>query len=330
MKRILAYSLFLAFPLFSSCQKEADAIVCEDPASPVANSISAVLQEHRVPTQKFTVQPRVTTILTTAKGATIYVPSGLQRVDGTALSNNSIQVEVQEVTTRSEMVFMQLPTVSYGRALESGGMFNIRFSQDGQPLQLAAGTKLNLVTVKPGATSSSANMELFTALPDSAVRQQVGGWALAPTTGQPDTSRLVTQTTPAGNTQYFVSLNSYLYNTNRTSLNWINCDRFIGMATTNVEVEVHATDITLDNTQVMLVLNTFNGMLYAFRSFSNSSTFFSNAIPLGSTVTAVVLRRENNQLYFGKQTANVGPSHTFRPTLRPVTEAELVAEIQAL
>lgn len=332
MKNFLAYALLVALPLFSSCKKDADLIDCE---TEVENGdvLTATLTKNAVPTQQFTVTPGTFSTIRTAAGSTIYVPASLVRPDGRPLSGSPVEVRVQEVTKRSEMIFTNTPTISNGQLLESGGMFNVAFQQDGQQLRLSRNS-LVVRTTLPRDLSSTNNMQLFLGVPDSTNRTQVGSWSQINTQTQQDSSRIFPVMSPIGNNTvagFQVNLSPNIYNVNLGLLNWINCDRFVTATTrTTVQVNVTRQPVTNATTRSFLVFNNLNSVLSAYLGGATGNTFYASAIPVGYSVTAVVLHQDGNQLYFGKQTATIATNQQFTPTLRPVTEAELTAEINAL
>ena len=329
MKNLLAYALLLALPLLGGCKKDADLIDCE--VEPSGDVITATLTKHAAPVQQFTVIPNTFSTIRTAAGSTIYVPAWLVRTDGQPLSSNPVEVRVQEVTKRSEMIFTNTPTIANGQLLESGGMFNIAFQQDGQQLRLSRNS-LTVRTTLPTALSSANNMLLFLGVPDSANRTQVGSWSQINTQTPQDSSRIFPIMNPNGNvTGFQVNLSPNIYNVNLGLLNWINCDRFVtATSRTNVQINVARPAANDANTRVFVVFNTLNSVLGAYPGGPVSNSFYANFIPVGYSVTAVVLHQDGSQLYFGKQTATIAANQQFTPSLRAVTEAELTAEINAL
>ncbi|WP_022823421.1 hypothetical protein [Hymenobacter norwichensis] len=332
MKNFLAYALLCALPLFGSCKKDADLIDCATETES-GSVLTATLTKHAVPVQQFTVTPNSAAVVRTAAGSTIYVPASLVRPDGRPLSGSPVEVRVQEVTKRSEMIFTNTPTISNGQLLESGGMFNVAFQQDGQQLRLSRNS-LVVRTSLPTALSTTANMQLFRGLPDSANRTQVGSWSQINTQTQQDSSRIFPVMSPIGNgtvVGFQVNLSPNIYNFNLGLLNWINCDRFVTATNrTTVQVNVTRQPVTNATTRSFLVFTNLNSVLSAYLGGATSNTFYASAIPVGQSVTAVVLHQEGTQLYFGKQTAIIAANQQFSPTLRPVTEAELTTEINAL
>jgi hypothetical protein len=246
------------------------------------------------------------------------------------MSGSRVEVRVREITKRSEMVFSHAPTVSGGQLLESAGMFSIALSQDGQRVVLPPNTTLNVTTVLPAALSSTAGMGLFfgiSSVGDSS--RQIGSWVPVQQ-GNPGAA-ITPFSTPGSPAGFRVSLSSILYNSNAGQLNWINCDRFVtANPLTMVQVRATRPGATSANSMVYLVFNNLNSALRAYSNSSPADVFVAGQVPQGYSVTAVVMHMDGNQLYFGKQTAAVAANQTFAPTLRAVTEAEMVAEIRAL
>lgn len=314
--------------LLGGCKKDADLIEA-DCAVDESGTVASVLAKYAVPVQEFVIQPASPNSFVTAANHYVYVPAGLRKINGQALSISPIKVSVREVMKRSEMIFSHTPTVASGQRnlLESGGMFNITFKQDDQQLEFRNNARLVISTDLPRALSTTNGMQLFVGVPDSSTRSQIASWNQI--TPSQDTATFIMSNAPLGVPGFSVSLGSAIYNNNLRSLNWINCDRFVtAFPVTRVLIQATKPTITSQNTEVFLVFNTLNSVLQAYPTTGN--TFLSYQIPVGYSVTAIVLHKDAGQLYFGKQTATVAANQVFAPTLREVTEAELVAEIQQL
>ncbi|AII50588.1 hypothetical protein [Hymenobacter sp. APR13] len=324
--KIRLMGLMAMMLLLGSCKKDADLIEVPNcdltvPAPPVQH----ILSKYAMPEQQFYIRPGIDTTIRTASAYRITIPAGLRRIYGQPMSGSLVQVRVREITKRSEMIFSHAPTISDGRLLESAGMFSIRLSQDGQQVVLAPNASLDVTTVLPPALSTTAGMGLFSALSSPADSSLIGSWFPL----QPSNITLFPGSGTA--TGFQVSLSAGLYNASANRLNWINCDRFVTASPlTTVQVRATRPGITSANTIVYLAFNTLNSALRVYPAASASDTFVAGQVPQGYSVTAVVLHMDGNQLYFGKQTATVAANQTFAPTLRAVTEAEMVAEIRAL
>jgi hypothetical protein len=312
--------------LLGSCKKDADLVEMPDcDLSVPAPPIQRMLTRYALPEQQFYIRPGLDTTIRTASAYRIRIPAGLRRIYGQPMSSSLVQVRVREITKRSDMIFSHAPTISGGQLLESAGMFSIRFAQDGQQVVLAPNASLDVTTVLPPALSSTAGMGLFSGLSSPADSSLIGSWLPLQPGG---ITPFPASGTPTG---FQVSLSSILYNSNASRLNWINCDRFVtANPLTTVQVRATRSGTTSANTLVYLAFSTLNSALRLYPATSASDSFLAGQVPQGYAVTAVVMHMDGNQLYFGKQSATVAANQTFAPTLRAVTEAEMVAEIQAL
>ncbi|MBC6699162.1 hypothetical protein [Hymenobacter sp. BT190] len=312
--------------LLGNCKKDADLVQIPDcdlsvPAPPIQRKLA----RYALPEQQFYIRPGLDTTVRTASSYRIRIPANLRRVYGQPMSGSLVQVRVREITKRSEMIFSHAPTISDGQLLESAGMFSIRLSQDGQQVVLAPNASLNVTTVLPPALSSTAGMGLFSALSSPADSALIGSWLPL----QPGSITPFPATgTPTG---FQVSLSAGLYNANASRLSWINCDRFVSASPlTTVQVRATRPGANSANTLVYLAFSTLNSALRLYPAISTSDTFLAGQVPQGYAVTAVVMHMDGTQLYFGKESATVAANQTFAPTLRAVTEEEMVAEIRAL
>ncbi|WBA42457.1 hypothetical protein [Hymenobacter canadensis] len=326
--KIRLMGLMAIILLLGSCKKDADLVQvpdCDLPVPVIDGPIKSTLARYAVPEQQFYVRPGLDTTLRTANAYRIRIPAGLRRIYGQPMSGSLVQVRVREITKRSEMIFSHAPTISDGKLLESAGMFSIRLSQDGQQVVLAPNASLDVTTVLPPALSSTSGMGLFSALSSPADSALIGSWfPLQPGSITPF---------PASGTAtgFQVSLSAGLYNASANRLSWINCDRFVtANPLTTVQVRATRPGATSANSIVYLVFNNLNSALRAYSNASPADTFLAGQVPQGYSVTAVVMHMDGTQLYFGKQTATVAANQAFAPTLRAVTEAEMVAEIRAL
>lgn len=330
--KIRLIGLMAMILLMGSCKKEADLVQvpdCDLPVQVIDGPIRSTLARYAVPVQFFYIRPNRDTVLRTASAYRIRIPAGMRRLNGQPMSDSLVQVWVREITKRSEMIFSHAPTISGGQLLESAGMFSIRLSQGGQQVVLAPNTTLNVTTVLPAALSSTANMGLFFGIGSVGDSSQIGSWGPLQ---QGNPGAVITPIPTPGNPAGFqVSLSSILYNSNAGRLNWVNCDRFV-TANPLTTVQIHATrpGATGANTITYLVFNNLNSALRAYSNPTSADVFLAGQVPQGYSVTAVVMHMDGTQLYFGKQTATVAANQTFTPTLRAVTEAEMVAEIRAL
>ncbi|RTQ48848.1 hypothetical protein EJV47_14715 [Hymenobacter gummosus] len=322
MKIKFLLSLLAGGLLVAACEKEE--VDC--PPQPIDNGgvqvnpslLNTFVRAHEAPTQTFTVDPALGTSATvvTTKGTRITIPAGaFVQANGTTPVTGAVQLAVREIRTKSEMVLSAMPTTASGEMLVSGGQYFLRATQNNQRLRLKSSARINIRT---------ANIPR----PDVAMRLFFGvnsggnvNWVPAPQQG-PSALGVVLDSTGQGNF-YNITLNN-------DSLGWVNIDRYMNLnPKTTVSVAVPGNDVEPANTMVFYVFNSFNTVARGYVAAGQNTVATAN-IPVGQSVTAVVIRLVNGQYYFGKQTATVAAGQQYTPTLRALSEADLLAEVQQL
>jgi hypothetical protein len=293
LKKILNF-LFIGSTFFlNACQKDLDVFIADPgqitgPDTNWVNSISAsmpvtILQNNLLLTKiedSIDINSNITTLTNLASGLTcIFPPLCCQKPNGTPVTGK-VYVELLLVKTRGDMIRMAKPTSSNGRLLVSGGEFFIKLKKDGDELQLKPGT---FFQVKYNDPQPSPLMKVFYG--DETNPNQFN-WLASDTAG---TILPVT----AGNTFYS------LYTKN---LRWINCDYFydsVGITRVGIQTELPP-NFTNANTSVYLVFNDIRSVLGMNPEISIKK-FVSVKVPSGKPVTIVVLSKQGDDYYLGKQ-----------------------------
>lgn len=105
-------------------------------------------------------------------------------------------------------------------------------------------------------------------------------------------------------------------------LQWINCDRFVGIQQIAYQVQIPQRDVI-----VSLIFKEINSVMPS-ASYSKSYAFF-NRVPNGQWATVVALRRENGVTYLAKQLVQLSGIPLTSLSFHPVTMAQLRAELAA-
>jgi outer membrane protein assembly factor BamB len=322
MKLRLFCSLLAGGLLLAACEKE-EVVDCPTPPTGTTTTLvnptvyNSFVRRHEAPLQSFTVDPAAgtATVLTTSKGARITVPYGsFVMPDGTTPVTGPVQLTVREITTKPEMLLSAMPTTASGEMLVSGGQYYLRAIQNNRRLRLKSTARLNIRTpVMP--TRPDNGMRLFFGVPSASGVNWVPQPASNPSTISADT---------IGSTGFY---NIFL---NNDSLGWVNVDRYLNLnPKTTVGLTIAAADVEPGNTLVYWVFDNFNTVARG-TVVAGQNTVATPNVPVGQRVTAVVIRLVNGQYYFGKQTAPVAANQQYTPTLRPLSEADLLAEIRQL
>lgn len=97
-------------------------------------------------------------VLTGTDGTKVYIPANALVTADNKPVKGEVTVELQEFLHADDAFYHQLSTTSNGRLLESGGMFSLEASSNGQPVQIKPGASVR-VTIP--AVNAQNNMMLF-------------------------------------------------------------------------------------------------------------------------------------------------------------------------
>ena len=112
--------------------------------------------------QTFTLSSVGENIIKGKNGTQITIPKDvLETKDGKAISNENVTIELQEFQKPMDAVFNNLSTICDGKILETGGMFKISATYNGEELQVKNGKSL---PVEMPSNNIKPNMELYTGI----------------------------------------------------------------------------------------------------------------------------------------------------------------------
>ena len=310
--------------LLSGCKKDADLVNCD--LQPSKNTLATFTRTYGAPTQTFTFNASSSGVFTSSIGNQILVyPNSFVLPDGRALPvNTSIKIEFREIETKANMILSAMPTISNGQPLESAGEYYFKATAGNTRLRMSGNGRIYMQTAnRPSSTRNNA-MQLFFG------QNTPNGFNWLPQSQQDSISGIRTSRDSVNTTgSYF----NYFITLNNDSLGWINCDAFLNVnPNTPVSVAVNGQNVTADNTAIYLVFTNRNSVLSRgiLTVTSTGAAVDFAAIPVGDAVSAIVIRHVDDKYYFGRQDGTVSAGQTFTPSLREVTEAELVAEIRRL
>lgn len=209
-----------------------------------------------------------------------------------------VYVDLQLIKKKGDMILMNKPTTAGGSLLVSGGEFFISLKKDGKELQLAPNAK---VSIRYSDAPVNSAMKLFYG--DETVP---GRFNWIPNT---DTvNRMI-----AGQQAYEII-------TNR--LRWINCDYFYdttGIVRTVVTTQLPS-NYTNANSAAFLVFKDFRSVL-GMNADVPERRFVSGKVPAGKLAVVVVISKQGNDYFLGKETITTGLNVTTnvqKVTLNPV------------
>ncbi len=110
--------------------------------------------------QNFQIRAGRDTVLIGKKGTKIFIPSQVfVRKDGSAVDNTLIKIELIELYDLSDYIKYDLPTISNGKMLESGGVIYLHATENGEKLAIAQGRGLQVRF--EGKNAKKERMEAF-------------------------------------------------------------------------------------------------------------------------------------------------------------------------
>jgi hypothetical protein len=302
MKRIIVFCLSLGL-LLTACEPDYSFV-----AEKKQTSLAEFYTSNRSSVQSFTVNNSSGGVSTTSKGVKIYFPpNGFVSETGSPVTG-SVDVAVKEILTPQEMIFNNMPAMSAGMPLESGGEFQIKVSKNGQSLKLSAGNFLKIeIPKKPGITMNG--MQVFNGVSDA----------------QGNTDWL-----PNSNPGNFVVGDSTLFSHSSLfcdNINWINCDKFINDPVVSFSVyPVNAPSD--DSTNVFVHLTGRNAVIKM--NWTQGLSYFKSDKLLAVPSTIVGISVKNGQLYASLTTVTVQNNQSVTMNFSPYSESQLKTRLAQL
>jgi hypothetical protein len=201
-----------------------------------------------------------------------------------AIVTGKIHIELLLVRKKGDMVLLNKPTSSNGSMLVTGGEIFIRLFKDGQEIRLSPNAKIYFKYADAPIVSS---MKLF--FGDESVPERFN-WL---------------PNTDTANNMIVPGLQAYEIATNH--LHWINVDYFYDTATitrSTVSAQLPA-NYTNANTSVFLVFKEIRSVL-RMKADVPERRFISDKVPNSKTATIVVLSKQGNDFYLGKESITTG------------------------
>lgn len=273
----------------------------------VAKSITDFHSKHRNDLQVVTVNASNGGLISGSKGAKFFLPSNaFVNASGSAVSGN-IQVEIKEIYNPMEMILNNMPTTSDGKLLESGGEFQIKVTQNNQPLKLAPGNFIKISLPKVGVDMK--DMQVFKGVEDAAGSVN---WVLNNNPG----NFVVGDSTLFSNSNLFSD-----------DINWINCDKFINEPT--VEYTVYPGNAPSgDSTNVFIHLTGRNTVVKM--NWVQGLSYFKSNMLLAVPSTVVGISTRNGELFASINTVNIQNGGSVTMNFLPYTEKQLKDRLSKL
>jgi hypothetical protein len=284
------------------------------------------------------------------KGTIIFLnPNDLLTENGQLLGK-TIQVELKELTTQSDMLKANAPTVSNGRLLVSGGAYFIKLTSDNNILKLKEGKSLSVQFPK----LTNKDMSLFYGERDSLgqlnwqeANQKFENKAVAKAKPKLDTVSSITVSLmpyaaaykyveESGITPLTVDEKQLIVENIKSELlayeilkvkklGWINCDRFYDPnSVTKLQISFNEKD-SIQSANVFLVfkdINSFMRSCYFSIRDHKIDAGFSN-IPIGSKTKLIALSTKNGKTYSYNSNITIESNKSVQIDLKETNKNEI-------
>ncbi len=299
----------------NSCKKKTETKT-EDPAAPISttSNVDQFFTSNAASIQVYTINSATLQTITGIKGTVISIPKNAFVVASTnsAVTSGTVEISLQEIYSKKDMILNMAQTVSGNDFLESGGEINITAKQGTNTLKMAPGKKISISMPTPPT-------------PSTAMRTFYGN---VNTAGQMNWALNTNSTAIVANTSSSVSYYTFYAD----SLHWINCDAILCMSCPLVSYSVNISGaFDKNNTRIVTVFPSINGMMSLYPYTNSPQTYYgSSKLPNPSNAVVVAISEIGGQYYSAFQTLSVTPSAVYNLTMTPTTTAQIVTQLNAL
>lgn len=281
-----------------ACQKEVSNEPEEIPAE-----ITALFLQNREEVQQAGIDANSGGTIKGSKGGSFYfLPNSFVFPNGDPVTGN-IDVEIKELYTPADMIWNNVPSVSNGQLLESGGEFYVNATSAGQTLKLAPGAYMR-ISLK---TNDLANMQVFNGM----VNGDTTNWVL----NNSGINVIASDTLTGMGGNLFCD-----------AVQWINCDRFIDDPKISCTFN-QGNCPSLENSYIFVHLTGRNSVLKLYND--GSSQLYSEFL-IATPVTIVGICAVNHRLYASITTANLSSNGVYDLNYQPISEKDLKKQLARL
>lgn len=303
MKKLAGFLTTISIMIIS-CQPEHSYLGKEVNVNETVNDFHT---RYRKEQQVFKTNAASPEMITSQQGAKLYLPpNGFVTPNGSPVTGN-IEVSIKEIYTPMEMILNNMPTVSDGKLLESGGEFQIKVSQNNTALKLAPGNFIRIGI--PNTGRNLQGMQVFNGVANAAGEVN---WVLNNNPG----NFVVQDSTLFANSNLFAD-----------DVNWINVDKFVNEPT--VSFTVHPGNFPSgDSTNVFVHLTGRNTVVKM--NWVQGLSYFKSDMLLAVPSTIVGISTKNGQLYASVDPINVTHGSSITMNFQPYTEKQLKDRLSKL
>lgn len=301
--RIVSLSLLLAL-FIASCQPD---LSDELPRREVYTSLQDFQTKNKVAPQVFTANSTNTIFVQGSKGSRFIFPANaFVTLDNQPVTGN-VAIEVKEILKPVDMILSNMPTMSDGKPLESGGQFYIRATQNNQELKLAPG---RTVQVKVNVDTVMVDMQVFTG---QVTTNGNVNWQLS--TSQANVVRQ-DSVGPASSVAYSLFADR---------MQWLNIDKFAPESLVSFTANPgNCPD--LEQTAIFVHLTGRNSVLSLFRQADQFGS--TKLVPGPATMVAICVK--DKKIYYAMAPVTIANGGTVTLQFKETTETELKEKLSTL
>ena len=281
--------------------------------------LESFFTRNSVPLQTFEISAATGGVITGANGTKFTIPAAaFVTTNGTA-ATGTIQIEVKELLTKTDLLLSNKPTISGTLPLESGGTWLFKPTMAGQVLRIAPGKLVNVNIPRDTLQGGTGDMFLFNAAPAQGNPNNPINWGDARRGGTiGGVQNIVPLSSPTNN--YFCGLDS---------VGWGNADRFMSMPNYALGTVVTGNYTSLTNTTCFYL---YKGKKIVWPVSKNSAGFLDGHIAKNQVGHLVMFEIVNGQLMVGtKQNMTIlANNETHNITMSATSEAAFKTLLQSL
>jgi hypothetical protein len=299
-----------------SCKKKYQVIPPPVPFSSIRDSFEFMYNENR---QSFSFLAEVGTMYTSEEGIIFDIPYyAFRDVAGDTITG-TIEAELIEILTPSDMILMNKPTTSDGEVLVTGGQFKLTFTLNDNPVYIAGDT---LIYVSVPTDIADIKMKVFNGTEDAT---GFVNWTPAlDSLGATQTTTISQDTLSNG-----VIQNYYNFSLDSISPNWINCDYFYQVPGAKTQLTVTLPD-DHDNSNTMFFIH-FSNIQSVMGGYFDGNNFVTyGTIPVGTNITLVLVSEIDGDYTSKFETVTVSSGFLTSLTLDPTTYDDIIEDITDL
>ncbi len=308
-------TLTVALTLTLACKKDIPDLDNTYPGNTSSNgALANFIAQHAPTVQSFTFTASSGGTFYGTDGAVIYVYPNAFVYQNNMPVIGSVTLSIQEVYTKSDIIYSGAFTTAYGLPLVSGGEVNVTAYQGTQELKLAYSESVYVTIPTPSGAPAMSEFRGSSFGPD---RDFV----------VVDTPAIAVVVDSFGGTNYGFGLDS---------LDWTNCDQYFSLfynTSTMTEFSISVPTLFDNLNSFVLVTSSYANFacrIWEYDSTSHTFTCSYYRLPVGKDFTFTVVSEIGGTFYYASQTVTLEENHAVSLVPQVTPEAQVEQNILGL